>query len=533
MQTLEDKAELLDLLLEATNDGVVYWDLLESRTRYNDRWRYLLGWDEEGFMLAPDTWRELIHEDERAAVETALTEHLESSWPFIQVVKMRHRTLGWRWILMRGKASFTAQGQPSRMVILFTDINERMRAEAQVHALIQGIPDTILNVRTDGTILAAKGGNRSSSALPRPGAAQALFDAIQASEAGPRVLECIEAAGRRDEVVQIPCRLHQAGSDPTDYEIRIMRSGVDQAVCIVRDVTRERSNEEQLARARKLEAIGQLAAGLAHEINTPLQYIGDNLEFAKESLTSLLSLIDDFHRLAVERLPAEAIAPILRREQEIDLSDLRESLAPALSRGLEGLASITRIVRAMRTFETAGRQERIRVDLNPILKNAAIVATRGWSEFVNVLTNLDDRLPPVPCIPGEIAQVVMNLVINSAQSIADKVGTSGDKGQIAIETLYRPDDELVEIRVKDDGLGIPEAIRGRVFDPFFTTRPPGQGAGQGLAQVHAAVVRQHGGSVDFDSVEGKGTTFVVRLPMRIIEGKDSTRGPCPIEADGT
>jgi signal transduction histidine kinase len=192
---------------------------------------------------------------------------------------------------------------------------------------------------------------------------------------------------------------------------------------------------------------------------------------------------------------------------------------------MEGLANIASIVQAMKTFETAGRQERIRVDLNPIIKNAAIVATRAWSEIVELSMSLDDRLPPVSCIPGEIAQVVMNLVINAAQAIAAKVGKSGAKGQITIETLHRPADESVEIRVKDDGSGIPEAIRGRVFDPFFTTRPPGQGAGQGLAQVHAAVVRQHGGSVDFDSIEGKGTTFVVRLPLRSIEENGVGRGP--------
>ncbi len=513
MESPEDKAELLELLLAATNDGIVDWDLLGRQTHYNDRWRFLLGWDEEGFVLTPDTWRELIHDDERAAMETALTEHLESGWPFIQVVRMRHRTLGWRWILMRGKARFTDQGSPSRMVILFADIDERVRAEAQVNALVQGIPDTILSVRSDGTILAAKEGSASKDTPPRAGAAHALFAAIRASEAGPRVMECIETAGGRDEVVQIPCRLQRTGSDPTDYEVRIMSSGVDQAVCIVRDVTRERSNEEQLARGRKLEAIGQLAAGLAHEINTPLQYIGDNIEFARDSIPTLLALIDDLHSLAAEHLPAEVTAAMARKEQEIDLPYLRDSLAPALQRGLEGLAGIAGIVQAMKTFETAGRQERIRADLNPIIKNAAIVATRAWSEFVQVSMNLDDKLPPVPCIPGEIAQVIMNLVINAAQAIADRVGKSGAKGRITIETLHRPADGMVEIRVKDDGVGIPDAIRTRIFDPFFTTRPPGQGAGQGLAQVHAAVVRQHGGSVAFDSIEGAGTTFVVRLPL--------------------
>lgn len=514
MESLEEKAELLELMFAATNDGVVDWDLIGHRTRYNDRWRFLLGWDEADFELTPNTWREMIHEEDRPVVEQAIADHLESAWPFTQVVRMRHRCLGWRSILMRGQARYNAQGQPSRMVILFADIDERVRAEAQVQALVEAIPDTIFSVRSDGTILAAKEGSRSKDAPPRAGAAHALFAAIQASEAGPRVMKCIETAGRSGEVMQIPCRLHTSAAEPTDYEIRIVGSGVDQAVCIVRDVTREKTNEEQLARGRKLEAIGQLAAGLAHEINTPLQYIGDSVGFAKEAFSSMLSLIDDFRKVAAEQLPPHVAAALARKEQEIDLLYLREAMEPSLSRVLEGLASIASIVQTMKTFESAGRQERIRVDLNPILENAAIVATRAWSQSVELSVHLDDKLPPVPCIPGEIAQVMMNLVINAAQAVADKVGRSGKKGHIKVKTIHKPADELVEISVGDDGVGIPEAIRGKIFDPFFTTRPPGQGSGQGLAQVHAAVVLLHGGSVDLNSVQGNGTTFIVRLPLR-------------------
>lgn len=476
-----------------------------------------VGWEEANFELTPNTWRDMVHEDDKASLKTAIAEHLESAWPLVQTIRMRHRILGWRWILVRGRASLDAEGKPRRMVLLFADIDERVRAEAQVHALVEGIPDTIISLRSDGTILAAKDGSRSKAGAPRAKTAHELFAAIRTSEVGPRVMECLATAGRREDVVQISCRLQEAGSRPTEYELRIMGSGVDQAVCIVRDVTLERRNEEELARGRKLEAVGQLAAGLAHEINTPLQYIGDNLEFVKDSVSCLLSLIDEFHKL-VGPLPPEVETAITLKEDEIDLSYLREATAPALSRGLDGLAHIARIVQAMKTFESAGRQERIRVALNPILENAALVASRAWSQYLELTMRLDDRLPPVPCIPGEIAQVVMNLVINAAQAIAEKVKDSGVKGQITIETLHRPADGMVEFHVIDDGVGIPPAIQARVFDPFFTTRPPGHGTGQGLAQVHAAVVGQHGGSVEFESSVGQGTTFVVRLPLRDIEG---------------
>jgi two-component system NtrC family sensor kinase len=518
MGDLEDKADLLDLMLKATNDGVVDWDLVGNKTRYNERWRFLLGWDEEGFDLAANTWRDLIHADERPEVERAIIDHLEQDWPFLQTVRMRHRSQGWRWILMRGTARRNLEGEPLRMVIIFADIDERVRAESQVRALVEAIPDTIARVRSDGKVLAIKEGNRleygaqGSERVPR-----GLFNAIQVSEVGERVMACIRTASEREEVAQIPCRLRNAAGDPVDYDIRIVRSGTDEAICIVRDVTREKSVEEHLARGKKLVAIGQLAAGLAHEINTPLQYIGDNLQFAKEAIPPLLALMDDYQNVlrAGKPVSIDAMTAISEKEEAVDLPYLRESLADTLGNGLDGLAQIARIVSAMKTFEDVGRQERAHVELNAIVENATVVATHAWRPVAEVTMRLTPNLPMVPCIAGEIAQIVLNLVINAAQAIADKVGGSGRKGRITVETFHLPASESVEIQVTDDGVGIPEAIRGRIFDPFFTTRPVGQGSGQGLAQVHSAVVRLHGGTIHFDSREGEGTRFWVRLPLQV------------------
>jgi PAS domain S-box-containing protein len=514
MDSGADKLDFLGLLLAATNDGIVDWDIGGHQTHYNDRWLFLLGWDESGFVLTPNTWRELIHEEERPEVEKALADHLESAWPFVQVVRMRHRTLGWRWILMRGMARRNVHGQPSRMVIIFADIDERVRAERQAQALSEAIPDTILSVRTDGTVLAAKEGSLREGGSTTCRGARALWATLQASEAGARIMEGVRTAVASEEVVRIPCRLQGARGESTHYDVRIVRSGPDHVVCIVRDVTRETNSEEDLARGRKLEAIGQLAAGLAHEINTPLQYIGDNLEFARNAVPSLLSLIDDFHRILGPEWPPETAAAIARREEDADLPFLREALQASLSGVVDGLASIARTVQAMKPFENASGQGRVAVDLNVIVENAVVVATRGWTQFVEIFMKLDRQLPQVHCIPGEVAQAVMNLATNAAQAVADKVAGLGGKGRITVETLHKPDEGMIEIRVDDDGVGIPESIRAKIFDPFFSTRPPGKGSGQGLAQVHAAIIRMHGGSVDFHSQEGKGATFLVKIPLR-------------------
>lgn len=518
MGVAEEKADLLDLLFEATNDGVVDWDLAGKQTRYNDRWRFLLGWDEEGFPLTPDTWRELIHADERLEVEKAIADHLEQDWPFVQTARMRHRSIGWRWILMRGTARRNDQGTPTRMVIIFADIDERVRAGAQLRALLEAIPDTIVRLRVDGTVLAVKEGNHLEHAvLDYRTMSPGVFDAIVASESGSKVMDAIRRAVEAKEAVQIPCHLRN-GSTEVDYDVRIVRSGIDEAVCIVRDVTREKIAEEQLSRGKKLEAIGQLAAGLAHEINTPLQYIGDNLQFAKDSIPPLLELVRSYHDVCqTQQIPGDAREAIGRQEEEVDLPYVRESLTSALGTAQEGLEQIARIVHAMKTFEDVGRQERARIDLNPIVENATTVATHAWKGVADVAMHLGPDLPFVPCVAGEIAQVVLNLVVNAAQAIGDKVGDSGRKGRITVETRRDADTNCVEIRVTDDGVGIPDTIRAKIFDPFFTTRAVGHGSGQGLAQVHSAVVQLHGGSVRFDSRVGEGSCFIVSLPVREVD----------------
>jgi PAS domain S-box-containing protein len=515
MGVVDEKADLLDLLLEATNDGVVDWDLTSKQTRYNDRWRFLLGWDEEGFPLTSNAWRDLIHADERGEVEKAVVDLLEQDWPLVRTVRMHHRTMGWRWILMRATARRDEHGTPTRMVIIFADIDERVRAESQLRALLEAIPDTILRIRVDGTVLAVKEGNRvEPAALDKHTRSYGVFDAIAASESGNKVMDAIRRAGEANEAVQIPCHLHE-GNAEIDYDIRIVHGGMDEAVCIVRDVTREKNADERLARGKKLEAIGQLAAGLAHEINTPLQYIGDNLQFAKDSVPPLLELVRNYHDVVCQtpQIPADTRESIERQEEQIDLSYLRESLAGALTTAQEGLGQIARIVHAMKTFEDAGRQDRARVALNPIVENATVVATHAWKHVAELSMHLEPDLPDLPCIAGEIAQVVLNLVINAAQAVGDKVGRSGDKGHITVETRLDVGSNCIEIRVTDDGVGIPETIRAKIFDPFFTTRAVGKGSGQGLAQVHSAVVNLHGGSVRFNTCVGEGSCFIVSLPL--------------------
>ncbi|MEJ5330704.1 MAG: PAS domain S-box protein [Desulfobaccales bacterium] len=285
-------------------------------------------------------------------------------------------------------------------------------------------------------------------------------------------------------------------------------------ILLGRDITDRRLLEAQLAQAQKLESIGQLAAGIAHEINTPIQFVGDNTRFLKEAFGDLLGLqeYEQLRRgLDQGRDVREQAAQVARLSQEVDLEYLTAEIPQAIAQTLEGVERVAKIVRAMKDFSHPGPKEKTPVNLNKAIENTLTVARNEWKYVAEVITDLDPELPLVACLPDEFNQVLLNLIINAAQAIDEKVDRQkGEKGLITITT--RSDGEWVEIRIRDTGPGIPEKIRSRIFDPFFTTKEVGKGTGQGLAIAHAVVVEKHQGNITFETEVGQGTTFIIRLP---------------------
>lgn len=516
METPRDRLELLDLLFGATSDGIVDWDPSTGVTHYNDRFLYLLGWDDGELSLTSETWRELVHEGDRPTVERGLTEFLEDGWPFDLTVRMRHRSHGWQWIRIRANSSRDAANCATRVVLIFADIDEQVRAEAQIRAILEALPDTIIRVRQDGKVLAVKDGNRfMSSRDVGPSEPQGLFRAILDSDAGAEVLRCVNGGIAVGDVALIRCQIARTPDDRAEYDVRVVQSGPDEVVCVIRDVTRERRIEEQLARANRLEAIGQLAAGMAHEINTPLQFIGDNLGFAHGVIPPILDLVAGYHAVVRDGSPsAAALAEIEQRETALDMGFVRDALPAALTSGLEGLEQIGRIVRAMKTFEDVGGASTTEADISQIVENATIVAAHTWNRVAQLTLNLAQDLPRIPCIAAEIEHSVVELLLNAAHAIADKRGPSGALGLINVSTTFESSRGTVAIQVEDDGIGIPESNRHKIFAPFFTTRRQGAGLGQGLCHVHAVVVVSHGGEISFTSRDSEGTCFVIRLPIK-------------------
>ena len=274
--------------------------------------------------------------------------------------------------------------------------------------------------------------------------------------------------------------------------------------------------EADLFQAHKLEAVGQLAAGIAHEINTPTQYIGDNVSFlqmAFERLTGVLAQHQELLAEASGRPLSEAeLKGLAKATRRARLPFLQEQIPRAISQSLEGVERVSGIVSAMKEFSHPGTHEKIPVDLHSALRNTVTVARNEWKYVAEVVFELDDELPSVPGLPGELNQVFLNLVVNAAHAIAERVGDgSAGKGTITIAT--RRHDGVAEIRLSDDGCGIPEAVQQRIFEPFFTTKEVGRGSGQGLAIARSVVVDKHGGTLTFTTAAGEGTTFLVRLPL--------------------
>ncbi|MEQ1439187.1 ATP-binding protein [Fontimonas sp. SYSU GA230001] len=273
--------------------------------------------------------------------------------------------------------------------------------------------------------------------------------------------------------------------------------------------------ELELRQAQKLEAMGRLAAGLAHEINTPVQFVADSCHYLADGTAQALALLDRY-RLALEQVETGAVGASAARaaldaeRRRIAADELAVDLPQAGARALEGLERIAQIVRSMKEFSHRGSGQRTPVDLNRAIENTLTIARHEYRYVADVRTEFGD-LPPVPCFPGELNQALLNLIVNAAHAIADAVRGSERRGCITVRT--RRAAGHVEIDVADDGTGIPDEIRERIFEPFFTTKEIGKGSGQGLAIARAVIVDQHGGQLIVDSTPGQGTTFTIRLPL--------------------
>ncbi|HEY0748974.1 MAG TPA: ATP-binding protein [Steroidobacteraceae bacterium] len=270
----------------------------------------------------------------------------------------------------------------------------------------------------------------------------------------------------------------------------------------------------ELQLAQKLESVGQLAAGIAHEINTPIQYVGDSLHFlrsAYEDLNQLLTVLRESVDALLSMHNNTAVRTKLDELNErLDIDFIRAEIPKAFSRTFDGVERVTNIVRAMKEFAHPDANEQSTADLNHAIETTLLVAANVYKYAATVSTQFGE-LPPVTCNVGELNQVFLNLIVNAAHAIQDS-GKDVGSGEITISTALAGDE--VEIRIRDNGCGVPQENLSRIYDPFFTTKEVGRGTGQGLAITHSIIVDKHGGAIGVSSGVGKGTEFTLRLPVK-------------------
>lgn len=395
-----------------------------------------------------------------------------------------------------------SKGNPAGIVGSITDITERKRAEREAHEneatlrhVLAGIRAGILVVdqhlavieEVNERALELLGGERQQYLA-------ASFESIRWQDEYGRpvpVDRLFQAQSDREY------RLERDGESLVPVALTVLPTkikGIAKILMIFFDMTERKTLERQLNLAQKLESVGQLAAGIAHEINTPIQYIGSNISY----------LGDAFARLQHELAAIDCVpTPSLQEELQVEVPD-------AIKDAQEGVQRVASIVQAMRRFSHPGSEEQVAVNINDAIRNTVTIARNEWKYHAEVVLDLDETLPEVICVPGDFNQVVLNILVNAAHAVADKIGDSGQKGEIRISTGRLG--EYAEIIISDSGGGIPAEHRNKIFDPFFTTKQVGRGTGQGLAITHAIVDRHHG-VIDFTTEPGKGTSFVIHFPI--------------------
>ncbi len=401
--------------------------------------------------------RELLAEiDARAKIDQALQES-------------RQRLLGITSSLFEGVLLVDAYG-----VIAFANPSAHRWLDAEV--LLERALDEVLTLETDdGAVAFANGPLRR---VIVGGETVSTDDAV-----------FVAADGRRLPVAFAAAPLEQDG-----------RSRI--AVISFRGIEALKEAQREALQASRLASVGQLAAGIAHEINTPIQYVGDNLHYIQDTFPDIVATLDQLKAA----LPPESAEEAYR---DHDVAELLEDYPDAIDQALQGVGHVIHIVHSMKDFSHPGGAAKIGIDINAAIDSTATVCRNEWKHVARLETDFAPDLPKIMCFPADINQVLLNLIVNAAHAIAEV--KAGALGVIRIST--RLDGDRLEIRVADDGPGVPKALRDRIFDPFFTTKGVGKGTGQGLSICQDIVVKKHGGQIFLDDSVAQGAAFVVRLPV--------------------
>lgn len=285
-------------------------------------------------------------------------------------------------------------------------------------------------------------------------------------------------------------------------------------VNVIRDIGYRKDLERQLLQSQKMEALGSLSSGIAHEINTPTQYVRDNIKFLQEAFQGY----DKFYKALKDRTDEAKDAAT-----KADIGFFSSEVPQALEQSLEGVNRISEIVGAIKGFSYPATEDFVYVDINELLRNTIVVSRNQWKPFAQLTTAFDENMPPVPCVPGKLTQVILNLIVNATHAIEEKSAGVQDPEHNFITISTSVTRKKATIKVSDTGVGIPKENLSKIYNPFFTTKEVGKGTGQGLSISYDIIVKKHGGSLSVESEVGKGATFIIELPMEVENVRTNAR----------
>lgn len=531
-EVLQDREEQLKLLLDSTAEAIYGLDMNGNCTFCNTAFLRTMGYETVDELLGQNIHRLIHHHYADGSLypvtDCKIYKSLHSGAGSHVIDEVLWRTDGSSFPSEYWSFPVRKNGEVVGGVVTFFDITDRKAAadalrvaHSESELVINSVPSILIGLDSRGRITQWNLAAENTFGLGKTQVAGLNLEDCGIKWLSPTIREEINgwlqvATTRRFENIRFEKEHETRFLGITVSSVDWPNERTKRVLITGADTTERKILEEQLKQAQKLEAVGQLAAGIAHEINTPTQFVGDNIAFLRDSWESIKSLLEQVRLVRSEA----AVGPIQESSLEAfdriwngaDVDYLEKEVPQAIEQSQEGLRRVSKIVKAMREFSHPGSEEKRPVDLNRAIETTITVASNEWKYVADVETNLDRSLPMVPCLGQELNQAILNLIVNAAHAIADVVGDgSKTKGRIIIST--QRDGEWVEVSVRDTGTGIPEEIRSRVFEPFFTTKQVGKGTGQGLALAHAAIVKKQGGQIWFESEIGKGTTFFVRLPL--------------------
>jgi two-component system, NtrC family, sensor kinase len=469
-------------------------------------------------------WNKPFHPDDQQGAWDAWQKATATAGIYSIESRLRRADGTYRWWLVRGVPLKDAAGNIAKWFGTCTDIDDLKVAELNIlnsremfrHIAesTDAIPFTLDLTRGHFVYVGAQG--ISNSGIPEsnwkePGALDAILPRASNPELRQHFDECQTGPFEFVSAMSLPSNRHSevrwTGTCEMVGETKILRG-------LMLDITELRRLSRQLQAAQKLESVGRLAAGIAHEINTPVQFVSDNVQFVSKSMSDIAVVIHAYRQLLhAVKSPGDVVAAAHAADEAEKCADLdyfMKEVPLALDSSVEGLGRIATIVRSMKEFAHPDSSQKIMADLNQAIRSTLVVARNEYKHIAELDAQFAD-LPAVMCHLGEVNQVVLNLLVNASHAIADVVKGTDTLGKLTVRT--RLDGDAVEISIADTGTGIPAEIRDKVFDPFFTTKDVGIGTGQGLALAHSVIVKRHGGTLRFETECGKGSTFFIRLPI--------------------